>query len=74
MDQCKHCISRGDIKKCMHTTCCQHESWIATIRMKRIEKLEALLQAMISAQHAGLITDEMFTAWNNAEIYLTGSK
>ena len=39
-DQCKNCVVRGDVEKCMLTICNQHESWVATVRMKRIEELE----------------------------------
>lgn len=29
MDQCKHCIVRGDIDKCQATDCNYHELWYA---------------------------------------------
>ena len=43
-DQCKHCTVRGDIDKCMITTCSQHESWIAIVRMEHIKNLETWLE------------------------------
>ena len=37
-----------------------------------IAKQRQLLQAMVSAYHAGPITDEMYRAWSAAESYLNG--
>jgi hypothetical protein len=28
MDQCKNCECRGNISRCLHTECFQHESWM----------------------------------------------
>ena len=36
-----------------------------------VKQLRKALQAMVSAQHAGLITEEMYTAWKNARELLT---
>jgi hypothetical protein len=37
-----------------------------------IAQQRQLLQAMVSAHHAGPITDEMWRAWSAAESYLNG--
>jgi hypothetical protein len=38
-----------------------------------LEKQRQLLRAMVNAQHAGPITDEMYAAWEAAREYLEGS-
>ena len=50
---------------------------IVTLRMdeaislqSHIDAMRRALQAMVSAQHAGPITDEMYLAWSNAKALL----
>ena len=43
-DQCKHCIVRGDYKKCLETPCSKHESWIDIERMDRMKKMRGFIQ------------------------------
>jgi hypothetical protein len=31
MDQCKHCVVRGDVESCMKTECTYHELWYTKI-------------------------------------------
>lgn len=39
-----------------------------------LNKQRQLLRAMVNAQHAGPITDEMFRAWKAAGEYLAGAE
>jgi hypothetical protein len=43
-DQCQHCTARGDMPRCLDTTCGQHESWYALEQAERITELEAKLE------------------------------
>jgi hypothetical protein len=40
VDQCKHCVFRGDIKKCQAAECSQHESWYAKTLSYKVERLK----------------------------------
>ena len=37
-DQCQHCSSRGDYRKCIQTECSVHDSWFAQEQMSLIKK------------------------------------
>ena len=49
MDQCTHCIVRGDIDKCRATECSQHESWYTKSLEARLAEALAMLK---EANHA----------------------
>jgi hypothetical protein len=38
MDECRNCIVRGDIGKCMKTNCNQHDSWMVGELKKALAK------------------------------------
>ncbi|MFW8602554.1 hypothetical protein ACOHYD_13885 [Desulfobacterota bacterium M19] len=38
MDQCAHCIVRGNIKRCLAVDCCQHDNWMAHEIIKLLEE------------------------------------
>ncbi len=40
IDQCKHCVFRGHIKKCQAAECSQHESWYAKTLSYKVEQRE----------------------------------
>jgi hypothetical protein len=44
-DPCRHCICKGDIKKCEQTDCSIHNSWYVRAKLKQpanhpVEKIE----------------------------------
>ena len=43
MDQCKHCIIRGDIAACEKTECDKHEYWYVETLRARFAEVEAKL-------------------------------
>ena len=59
MDQCKHCIIRGDIAACEKTECDKHEYWYVETLRARVARLEEALRFILdecdweeSMQHA----------------------
>lgn len=46
MDQCKHCVVRGEIEKCQNTECGQHDSWYAQDRQQQINELTAMVEML----------------------------
>lgn len=46
IDQCKHCIVRGDMNECLKTECAYHENWYALELKKRIEQQAKELEAL----------------------------
>ena len=57
MDQCEHCIIRGDFSTCIATECFVHRSWYSEFINTRIEALESenetarkLLSTRVEAQ------------------------
>ena len=44
MDQCKHCIIRGDIAACEKTECDKHEYWYVETLRARVARLEEALK------------------------------
>lgn len=46
MDQCKHCLCRGKLERCLETECNQHESWMVK-EIKRRYDNEIILQEML---------------------------
>ena len=44
MDQCTHCIVRGDLKRCFETPCTQHEAWMVGELIKAIHSVENLIE------------------------------
>jgi len=47
MDQCKHCIVRGDIAACEQTDCDKHEYWHAQHLRNRVARMEEALREII---------------------------
>ena len=43
IDQCKHCVVRGNIAECLSTKCSQHESWMSRELRAEIVVLKAKL-------------------------------
>lgn len=43
MDQCRHCIVRGDIAACEQTDCDKHEYWYTQSLRARVARLEEAL-------------------------------
>ena len=39
-DECRTCMVRGDIEKCLQTQCCKHESWIVQELQGQIKALK----------------------------------
>lgn len=39
MDQCKHCIVRGDLDKCLETSCSYHELWFTNELISKFKEL-----------------------------------
>lgn len=48
MDQCKHCIVKGNIQLCKQTPCFHHETWYAETQESKIEELRSALRDMYS--------------------------
>ena len=52
MDQCKHCIVRGDIAACEQTDCDKHEYWYTKTLRARVARLEeALREAKLQIEY-----------------------
>lgn len=47
MDQCKHCIVRGDIAACEQTDCDKHEYWYTQAIRARVARLEEALRFIL---------------------------
>ena len=47
MDQCKHCIVRGDIAACEQTDCDKHEYWYTKTLRARVARLEEALRFVL---------------------------
>ena len=46
MDQCKHCMVRGDLSECLKTKCNYHELWMVK-EIKRIFDNETVMSNML---------------------------
>jgi len=46
MDQCTHCVVKGDIEECLKTECSQHESWMVGEIRKETRNLRLALQSI----------------------------
>ena len=51
MDQCTHCIAKGDIEKCMATRCNYHELWMVKQLNSKLHEAEGLLHELVSHIH-----------------------
>ena len=40
MDLCNECSAKGNIEKCVATTCSKHESWYAVQLQEQIKQLQ----------------------------------
>jgi len=58
MDQCKHCLMRGDLKRCMETTCNQHESWMVGELRKLLDHAVKQADGWYDDCHGGPIDDD----------------
>ena len=56
MDQCKHCICRGDIIKCLETSCSYHELWMVN-EIKKITNFRSLAISKRIAAEPGIQAD-----------------
>ena len=45
-DQCGNCQLKGDINQCLAAECFQHENWYAKEQQKRIDNLQAQVDAL----------------------------
>jgi hypothetical protein len=43
MDQCKHCLCRGDLEKCFSTVCSYHELWMTGELKKGLAAVSRLI-------------------------------
>ena len=43
MDQCKHCLCRGDLKECFSTACNYHELWMTGELKKGLSAVSRLI-------------------------------
>ena len=55
MDQCTHCIVRGDMGKCMQSTCSSHENWWGQEMIAKVADLEAKLEKRTNQRNAALL-------------------
>lgn len=46
-DQCKFCLVRGDIDKCLQTDCSHHENWISEQHRLRLDQCQANLELVM---------------------------
>ena len=52
MDQCKHCIVRGDVAACEQTDCDKHEYWYTQTLRARVARLEEALMELLDYTRA----------------------
>ena len=59
-DQCKNCVSRGNVKKCQLTHCYQHESWMVNklhVKIRDLESQVRLLKQRIRRPNTGTASE-----------------
>ena len=52
MDQCNHCIVRGNIEKCLKTDCSYHDLWMVK-EIKNMVK-QACAEAVLKCEFVGV--------------------